>query len=158
MAIGVGRDGGWWWKMKQKLCDGTDLPSCFYRVFTQFTHCTSYRLVVLRFTQFYRVLPGFTGFYWVLLGFIGFYRVLPSFLLGMDLFLLGFTQFIDCTSYRLAVLRFTEFYRVLPSFTEFYRVLLGFTGFYWVLQGFTGFYRVFSSLNGLVFTGFYLVY
>ena len=34
MAIGVGRDGGWWWKMKQKLCDGTDLPSCFYRVFT----------------------------------------------------------------------------------------------------------------------------
>ena len=68
---------------------------------------------------------------------------------------------------------FTEFSRVLPSFTGFYRVLLGFkpngcllfskskgfllsfilfffTEFYWVLLGFTGFYWVL-----LGFTDFY---
>ena len=85
------------------------------------------------FTEFYRV---FNGFDWVVQGLLGCDEVFTELdwvLPGLN----GYGWVQQCfTGFRWG---FTEFYRVLPSFTELYRV---FMGFYRVWLDSTRFHRV----------------
>ena len=158
------------------LCALCCIPYNFFQDLPRFTGLnrvllsyTEFYLVLLGFTElfrvipeFYRVVPNSSKFCQVLPRFRAFYRVLLSYT-ELYLVLLGFTELFRVIpefhrvvpnpfKFYQVLLRLRAFYRALPYSSKF-SLVLRFTSstlFYWVLPGFTGFYRVYMERERVV--------